>query len=624
MKLSAMQTPSKPGLNSQAHKTETPSQNRRSPFYFLKQDLIFRQAIASIPLALTAVAANAGKAMAEDGSGLNGPELLRKIQALPTWAGVAVVVLAGVLVSFVIAVAMSVRQVAQKFRFQSKEEKLGNHKAISVEIRDPDALIGMLHEAVNLPKSSNTFITRMLAGIQDENRLVDFWSVFGWIPCTEDIAEKGELVVGVNFDSNSLGTETKPTRESMRFLEMIKLRLSTTHDIRNYKVHTGFDHKTRTAFPLVEATLVPNENKNLKIQMKYEQVQTVPLISFSIAASELNFISRTSMKRAVRELCYLSELAMRTMYTLRGIRAPELKFELLLEHVSPVAVLEQSQTETAEQAFTVSSGTPDGITFESVGSNEKAKDAFLRLAKSFGQAAAFRKWGTSPLKRVLLYGPPGTGKTLLVKALANETDAEIVVINLADIVSKYYGETEQKIQQVFDNAKRIADSGKRVVLFFDEFDALAQRREGSTEPEITARVAAVIQTNLDGFEALSDSIMVIAATNLIESIDPAIRRAGRFNELIEVPLPDDHGRQQIFGIHMGKAERLAERTLFEDVDMRLIASNTEGFNGADIAEVVRRTLEGKALQEIDSPDGKAVGSVTTSELLDAISAYERQ
>jgi transitional endoplasmic reticulum ATPase len=207
---------------------------------------------------------------------------------------------------------------------------------------------------------------------------------------------------------------------------------------------------------------------------------------------------------------------------------------------------------------------------------------------------------------VLLYGPPGTGKTLLARCLAQEAAARFLHVRATDVTSKWYGEAERRVQDVFDRARRQAPA----VIFFDEIDAIARMREDSHEA--THRVVSTLLENMDGLEE-AQGVMVIAATNRPEAVDPAIVRPGRFDRLVEVPLPDRAGRRAIFRVHLGKPERQAGRELFESLDEtgwdRLL-DETEGFSGADIAEVVRRALEDKVRS------GAREGQITLAELLD--------
>ncbi len=191
---------------------------------------------------------------------------------------------------------------------------------------------------------------------------------------------------------------------------------------------------------------------------------------------------------------------------------------------------------------------------------------------------AFRRIGIRPAKGFLLYGPPGTGKTLLAKAVAREAQANFIATKSSDLLSKWYGESEQQIARLFARARQVAPT----VIFIDELDSLVPARGGGLgEPQVTERVVNTILAEMDGLEELQ-SVVVIGATNRPTLIDPALLRPGRFDELIYVPVPDRAGRKRILAIHTGKMP------LAEDVDLDLLAEQTERFTGADLEDLVRR------------------------------------
>jgi transitional endoplasmic reticulum ATPase len=191
---------------------------------------------------------------------------------------------------------------------------------------------------------------------------------------------------------------------------------------------------------------------------------------------------------------------------------------------------------------------------------------------------AFKRLGIRPAKGFLLYGPPGTGKTLLAKATAREAEANFIATKSSDLLSKWYGESEQQIARLFARARQVAPT----VIFIDELDSLVPARGGGLgEPQVTERVVNTILAEMDGLEELG-SVVVIGATNRPNLIDPALLRPGRFDELIYVSVPDREGRRHILGIHT-KAMPLAD-----DVDLDDMAARTERFTGADLEDLVRR------------------------------------
>ncbi|CAN5207564.1 CDC48 family AAA ATPase [soil metagenome] len=191
---------------------------------------------------------------------------------------------------------------------------------------------------------------------------------------------------------------------------------------------------------------------------------------------------------------------------------------------------------------------------------------------------AFRRLGIRPAKGFLLYGPPGTGKTLLAKAVSKEAQANFIAIKSSDLLSKWYGESEQQIARLFARARQVAPC----VIFIDELDSLVPARGGSMgEPQVTERVVNTILAEMDGLEELQ-SVVVIGATNRPNLVDPALLRPGRFDELIYVGVPDQPGRLRILGIHTSKMP------LDKDVDLADLAKRTDRFTGADLEDLTRR------------------------------------
>ena len=204
----------------------------------------------------------------------------------------------------------------------------------------------------------------------------------------------------------------------------------------------------------------------------------------------------------------------------------------------------------------------------------------------------FKRLGIDPPKGVLLYGPPGTGKTLIAKAVANESGANFFTINGPEIMSKFYGQSEENLRKTFEEAEKNAPS----IIFIDEIDAIASKRE-EVHGEVERRVVSQMLTLMDGLKGRG-KVIVIGATNRIDSIDPALRRPGRFDREIVVDVPDRDGRREILEIHtrgMPKAK---------DVDIDYLADITYGFVGADLAALAREAAMNalrRYLPEID-PD----------------------
>lgn len=196
----------------------------------------------------------------------------------------------------------------------------------------------------------------------------------------------------------------------------------------------------------------------------------------------------------------------------------------------------------------------------------------------------FKILGAKPPRGILLYGPPGTGKTLIARAVANETGAFFFLINGPEIMSKLAGESESNLRKAFEEAERNAPS----IIFIDEIDSIAPKRE-KTQGEVERRIVSQLLTLMDGMKKSSE-VIVIAATNRPNSLDPALRRFGRFDREIDIGIPDVLGRLEILRIHT-KNMKLAE-----DVDLEKIAAETHGHVGSDLASVCSEA----ALQQIRS------------------------
>ncbi|MDQ3977363.1 MAG: AAA family ATPase, partial [Thermoproteota archaeon] len=225
----------------------------------------------------------------------------------------------------------------------------------------------------------------------------------------------------------------------------------------------------------------------------------------------------------------------------------------------------------------------------------------------------FAKLGIEPHSGILMYGSPGCGKTLIAKALASESSANFYIINGPEIVNKYYGETEARLRDIFKEAKETAPS----IIFIDEIDAIAPKREEAFG-DVEKRVVAQLLSLMDG---MSDrgNVIVLGATNRPESIDPALRRPGRFDREIEIGVPNAQGRFEILGIHT------RGMPLAQDIDLQELALELNGYTGADIKALCREAAM-KALRryipEIDSGTGKV--SPDTLRVMDIISRDFRE
>lgn len=257
------------------------------------------------------------------------------------------------------------------------------------------------------------------------------------------------------------------------------------------------------------------------------------------------------------------------------------------------------------------------VSLQEIGGLRGAKREVESLVFSLKRPELYRRWGTRPIKGVLFYGPPGTGKTLLAKALAREAEAIFVHVQVRSTAFKWPMEAGDLFQELFA-AIRGED---RAVLYLDELDALAFERVFGTEEARGAgrRAINTLLENLEGLDAYEQS-MVVASTNQADAVDPALIGPSRFDRLIEVPLPDGEEKREIFEIHRRKVEALAGRPLFKPLDYDAILTRTVKMSGADIREIIQRTLEEKARLE---GSGEQPDLVETRDLLRVIEEYRK-
>ncbi|RLJ09779.1 MAG: hypothetical protein DRP15_02440, partial [Candidatus Aenigmatarchaeota archaeon] len=236
-----------------------------------------------------------------------------------------------------------------------------------------------------------------------------------------------------------------------------------------------------------------------------------------------------------------------------------------------VRVTEFTDVELKPEAVEVEEKVIPTITYEDIGGLHDAIQKIREMVElPLRHPELFTRLGIEPPKGVLLYGPPGTGKTLLAKAVANESGASFYAINGPEIMSKWYGQSEENLRKIFEEAEKNAPS----IIFIDEIDAIAPKREEVTG-EVERRVVSQILTLMDGLKSRG-KVIVIAATNRPNAIDPALRRPGRFDREIEIGVPDQKGRKEILQIHT------RNMPLADDVDLDWLASITYGFVGADL------------------------------------------
>ena len=231
----------------------------------------------------------------------------------------------------------------------------------------------------------------------------------------------------------------------------------------------------------------------------------------------------------------------------------------------------------AEEITDTSGGTetPD-VTYEDIGGLDSELEQVREMIElPMRHPELFNRLGIEPPKGVLLHGPPGTGKTMIAKAVANEIDAHFQTLSGPEIMSKYYGESEEQLREVFEEAQENAPA----IIFMDEIDSIAPKRE-ETSGDVERRVVAQLLSLMDGLEERGE-VVVIGATNRVDAIDPALRRGGRFDREIEIGVPDRDGRKEILQVHT------RNMPLADDVDLDGYAESTHGFVGADLESLAK-------------------------------------
>ncbi|TMI34483.1 AAA family ATPase, partial [Candidatus Bathyarchaeota archaeon] len=255
------------------------------------------------------------------------------------------------------------------------------------------------------------------------------------------------------------------------------------------------------------------------------------------------------------------------------------KIDLVVTSTTPTAeaviVTDQTQVTVGEQVKEAPRAIPR-IAYEDIGGLRPVIQKVREMIElPLRHPELFERLGVEAPKGVLLHGPPGTGKTLLAKAVASETNANFYSIGGPEIMSKFYGESEERLREIFKEAQENAPS----IIFIDEIDSIAPKREEVTG-EVEKRVVSQLLSVMDGLQSRG-KVVVIGATNRINSIDPALRRPGRFDREIEIGVPDRDGRLEILQIHT------RGMPLTEDVDLKRLAGVTHGFVGADLEALAK-------------------------------------
>ncbi|MUV87128.1 CDC48 family AAA ATPase [Natronomonas sp. CBA1123] len=264
--------------------------------------------------------------------------------------------------------------------------------------------------------------------------------------------------------------------------------------------------------------------------------------------------------------------------------------------------------DTGDSTAAGGDGTPS-VRYEDIGGlDDELEQVREMIELPMRHPELFQQLGIEPPKGVLLHGPPGTGKTLMAKAVANEIDAHFTNISGPEIMSKYYGESEEQLREVFEEASENAPA----IVFIDELDSIAPKR-GETSGDVERRVVAQLLSLMDGLDERGD-VIVIGATNRVDALDPALRRGGRFDREIEIGVPDKEGRKEILQVHT------RGMPLVDGIDLDRYAENTHGFVGADIESLTKEAAM-NALRRI-RPELDLEADEIDAEILEAMQVTE--
>lgn len=317
---------------------------------------------------------------------------------------------------------------------------------------------------------------------------------------------------------------------------------------------------------------IPDEKSRLEILQIHTRgmpmesdvkLEEMARITHGFVGADLQALAREAAILAVRRV--IPEISMDETKvpakTLNKIKVKMQDFQNALRDVQPSAM-----REVLVQA--------PNVKWEDIGGLTAVKEELTEAVEwPLRYGKLFAKGDVKPPKGILLYGPPGTGKTLIAKAVANESEANFISIKGPELISKWVGESEKGVREVFRKARAAAPC----VVFFDEVDAIAPRRKsGEADSQVTERVVSQLLTEMDGLEELK-GVVVLGATNRPDIIDEALLRPGRFDRLLRIPPPDKEGRIEILKIHTKK------KPLSKDVDITKLAEMTEGYTGAELA-----------------------------------------
>ena len=359
---------------------------------------------------------------------------------------------------------------------------------------------------------------------------------------------------------------------------------------------------------------VPIPDKNGRLEILQIHTRGMPLaedvslekladITHGFVGADLEALAREAAMSALRKLLPKIDFEMADIpyETLMKLEVTMDNFLEAMKEVEPSAIRE------------VFVEVPD-VKWEDVGGLENIKEELKEAVEwPLKHSAIFKKANTNPPKGILLYGAPGTGKTLLAKAVANESGVNFISVKGPELISKYVGESERAVREIFKKAKQAAPT----ILFLDELDSLVPKRGSNPDSHVTERVISQFLTEMDGIEELK-GVVVLAATNRLDLIDPALLRSGRFDLLLELPMPDEKTREHIFKIHT------KDKPLAKDIDLKELANQTKDMPGSDIEFICRKASMFAIRELINNPKNKNGPTIKKKHLEEAIELIKKR
>lgn len=316
---------------------------------------------------------------------------------------------------------------------------------------------------------------------------------------------------------------------------------------------------------------VPNTQGRLEIlQIHARGVPLAEDTDLNEIAEKTHGYVGADLESLIKEAAFNS---LRRCMPMLDLESEEIPMQFLTEMIITQTDLNQAFSSISPSAMREVAITTPKECWDDVGGLEEAKQELQEAVEwQLNYPNLYKQLKGKPAKGILLYGVPGTGKTLLAKALAHETNSNFISVKGPEIHNKYVGESERKIRKIFDKARQSAPC----IIFFDEIDAIASLRgSGSSGTQVNERVVSQLLTEIDGLEELKD-VVIIAATNRPDILDPALMRAGRFGTHIEIPVPDEDAREAIIKVH------LKDRPIDDSVKMEILMKLTKGMVGAEI------------------------------------------